>query len=422
MTYKPHISKGKKEEIAEIKRLFKEYKVAGIVNLEGLPTLMLQRIKFALGNSIYLKPTKKRLIKIAFDEMKDLENKDQLKEKLRGIPALLFTNEDPFLLYKKLEKSKASAAAKPGQTAPNDLGVEAGETPFAPGPMIGELGMLGLKTEVKDGKIHIRDEKILVKEGEEISEQVASLLTKMGVEPMKVGLNLLLTYENGEILEKSVLSVDEEEYINNIKTAHTESFALAMHLGILNSETVKPLITKAQRESLALADSANIVTSENVGKVLAKAEAEASIISSKIPEAPKEEPKEEQIVETPEPVKEEPKETPAEDPKEEVKEEPKEQPTPDPVVETPKPAKEEPVEEKQPELVEEKPLEEPEKALEEQPKEIKTDMQELTNIANKVLGTGIKGDSEAPKELKTEEQDVNKLINALKDKKSKGET
>lgn len=415
MTYKPHISKEKKDEVAEIKKLFNEYKVAGIVNLEGLPTLMLQRIKFSLGDSIYLKPTKKRLIKIAFDEMKDQKNIEQLKEKLRGIPALLFTNEDPFILYKKLEKSKASSAAKPGQTAPNDLGVEAGETPFAPGPMIGELGMLGLKTEVKDGKIHIKDDKVLVKEGDEISEQVASLLAKMGVEPMKVGLNLLLTYENGEILEKSVLSVDEEEYINNLKAAHSESLALAMHLGILNSETIKPLISKAQSESLALADSADILTSGNVGKILAKAEAEASVLESKVPDTPKDQPKE--------PVKEEPKETPVETPKEEpkgeVKEEPNEQPKEEPTQDTPK---EEPKEEKQPEPQEEKPVEEPEKAPEEQPKEIKTDMKDLSDIANKVLGTGIKGDSVAPKESKTEEQDVNKLINTLKDKKSKGET
>jgi len=407
MTYDPHISEVKAKEITEIKRLFKEYKVAGIVNLEGLPTLMLQRIKFSLGDSIFLKPTKKRLISKAIDEMKDLKNIDQIKEKLKGIPALLFTNEDPFILYKKLEKSKASAAAKPGQTAPNDLGVEAGETPFAPGPMIGELGMLGMKTEVKNGKIHIRDEKTLVKEGEEITEQVAGLLAKLGIEPMKVGLNLVLTYEDGEILDKSVLAVDEEEYIANIKAAHSESFALAMHLGIMNSETVKPLITKAQSESLALADSANIVTSENVGKVLAKAEATASNLNSKVPEAPKEEaPKEEA------PKEEAPKE---EAPKEEA---PKE--------EAPKSLEQPQVEEKAEEApkveqpVEEKPTEQAEKAPEEQPKDVKKEMDDVANVANKILGNGIKGDSDAKKEL-TDGPDVNKLINTLKDQKSKGE-
>tara|TARA_Y100000310_G_C20628888_1_gene787499 strand:- start:70 stop:1050 length:981 start_codon:yes stop_codon:yes gene_type:complete len=283
--HKPHVSEFKKKEIEEIKKLFEKYSVTGIINLEGLPTLMLQRMKFALGDTVSLKITKKRLMKIAIDELsKSKKNIDQLKDKLDGIPALIFTDEDPFLLYKKLEKNKASAAAKVGQKAPNDLGIEAGETPFAPGPMIGELGMLGLKTEVKGGKIHIKDDKILVKDGEEISEQVAGILSKMGVEPMKIGLNLTYTYQDGEILDKSILSIDEEEYINNIKAAYSESFALSIELGIINGETVKPIICKAQAEALALADSAEIMTSENVGKILAKAESAASSINENVPE------------------------------------------------------------------------------------------------------------------------------------------
>jgi large subunit ribosomal protein L10 len=42
-------------------------------------------------------------------------------------------------LYKILQKSKSSAPAKAGQTAPNDIYVKAGKTSFAPGPIIGEL-------------------------------------------------------------------------------------------------------------------------------------------------------------------------------------------------------------------------------------------------------------------------------------------
>jgi len=310
--YAPHITDSKKNELEDIKKLFQEHKVTGIINLEGLPTLMLQRIKFSLGNTISLKITKKRLMNLAFEELaKDNKNLEQLKEKLTGIPALLFTNEDPFILYKKLEKSKASAAAKPGQNAPNDLVIEAGETPFAPGPMIGELGMLGLKTEVKNGKIHIKDDKVLVKDGEEVSEQAAGLLSKMGIEPMKVGLNLLLTYEDGEILDKSVLNIDEEVYVNNITTAASESFALAVHLGILNSETIKPTIAKAQREAAAIADSLDILTSDNVGRILSKAESTASKLNEKVPkvdpEAPKEDEKPVEEVKKPTEEKEEEK-------------------------------------------------------------------------------------------------------------------
>ncbi len=290
-TYKPHISAAKKQEVEDIKALFREYPVAGIINLEGIPTLMLQRIRYALGKDLIIKPSKKRFMKFAFDELKSShKNIEQLKEKLQGIPALMFTKDDPFLIYKKIDKNKAVSVAKPGQKAPRDLLIEAGETPFTPGPMIGELGMLGLKTEVKNGKIYVKESKILVKSGEVITDKVAALLAKLGIEPMKVGLNVLLTYQNGEILDKSVLAIDEEEYTNNIKLVHATSFALAVHLGIANTVTAKTLLMKSERESEAVAGKANIMTSGNIEETLAKTESAALLLDSKIQETPQKEP------------------------------------------------------------------------------------------------------------------------------------
>ncbi len=454
MTYEPHITDAKRKEVEDVKNLFKQYSVAGVLNLEGLPTLMLQRIKKGLGDSVALKITKKRFMKIAIEELgKEVKNVEKLKDKLEGIPALLFTEKDPFLLYKEIDKNKASAAAKPGQKAPNDLSIEEGETPFTPGPMIGELGMLGIKTEVKDGKIHVKDPKVLVKEGEEVSDRVAGLLAKLGVEPMKVGLNLTHTLQKGEILNKSVLAIDEEEYLNNIKAAHSESFSLALHLSILNKETIKPLLSKAQRESLALADGADIMTSGNVGKLLAKAESEAGALNNKVPDVPTEEkPAEETKQEEPaDEVKEQSAEEVAAEP--ETKEEPqpepevKEQPEEEPKQETPVEEKqeapqEEPIQEEKPEEEqpqEEAPAEEPKEVKEEPEPEMPAEekkeasaeevqkqeenMKEIENISHKILGSGIKqksSETEKKPENKSEE-DINKLINTLKDKKSKGE-
>ena len=364
--YKPHITDYKKSEVDEIKSLLNEYPVIGIVDLQGIPTLMLQRIRYALGKDIVLKPTKKRFMKFAFNELKaSKKDIDKLSDKLEGIPALIFTKEDPFLIYKKIEKNKASAAAKPGQKAPKDLDVEAGETPFTPGPMIGELGMLGLKTEVKNGKISLREGKTLVKSGEIINDKVASLLAKLGVEPMKIGLNLLCTYQDGEILDKSVLAVDEEVYVNNIKNAHSESFILAVHLGIMNSDTAKVLITKAYRESSALAEKADIMTSENIGRTLAKAERAASVLNSQVPNVPVKAPKEEPV---------ENKEVPSEEVKsEEVKD----------------------------------------------VKEAELSMSEVSNLANKITSTGMTKQDAKFETPKNNESDINDIINTLKDQKAR---
>ena len=245
------VAEWKKEEVKEIKRLLDEYSVFGIINVENLPSLQLQRLKHNLKNKIYVKMSKKRLINRALDEMKK-ENFDKVKEEIKGIPALIFTKENPFRLAKLLRQNKSNAPAKPGQIAPNDIYVKAGPTPFPPGPIIGELGQLGIKTEVKEGKVSIRDDKLLVKENEVINAKQADLLSKLKIEPMKIGINLILTYENGEILTKSILEIDDELYVNNVKIAHQEGLNLALAIGYVSKDTISYLIRKASNEISAL--------------------------------------------------------------------------------------------------------------------------------------------------------------------------
>ncbi|HLD02335.1 MAG TPA: 50S ribosomal protein L10, partial [Candidatus Nanoarchaeia archaeon] len=150
--HKAKASGMKKQDVLKIRKLFKEYKVVGLVNMEYLPAYELMKIKRSLRNKVILMMPKKRIIKIALEEIQ-LPGIAEFSKQITGMPALLFTNENPFALYKLVAKNKSMASAKPGQIAPYDLSVPAGPTPFTPGPMIGELGQLGLKTMVKDGKI-----------------------------------------------------------------------------------------------------------------------------------------------------------------------------------------------------------------------------------------------------------------------------
>lgn len=255
---KPHISQWKKDEVKEIVRLFGEYPVAGVIDLTYLPAFQFMKIRKQLKNQMVTKVTKKRLIFKALEQLKDKKNIDALKQYLGGMPSLIFTKEDPFILQKQINKSKSNVAAKPGQVAPDDIRVEAGPTPFTPGPVIGELGRLGLKTEVKEGKIHLKEGKVLVKAGDVIKPEVADLLTKLAIEPMTIGLNLVAAYENktGQILDKSVLSVDEKEYINNLKQASSWAVNLAAFIEYPDAEILKMVIKKAYLSSKSVAKKA----------------------------------------------------------------------------------------------------------------------------------------------------------------------
>jgi len=312
----------KKDEVKDILRLVSEYPIFGVVDMENLPALQLQRLRVKLKGMIDLKMTKKRLIRIALEQV-DKPNMDKVIESMRGMPALIFTKENPFKLYKTLAQNKSKAPAKPGQTAPNDLIIPAGPTQFTPGPIISELGQAGIKTKVEDGKLVVVSDVTLVKEGEKITTLQADLLSRFGIEPMEVGLNVVLVYEDGTLYEKSVLAVDEEAYLNNMRTASAESTALSIEIGYITPDNITTMIQKAARETKALAESADILTDDKVGLMMGQAELEMKAIktAANITEELVEEAKKEEIKEAPkEEVKEEPKEEVKEKPKEEFKE------------------------------------------------------------------------------------------------------
>lgn len=307
-----HVSKYKKDVVANLVKLIIEYPIIGALNMESLPAPALQKIKAQLREKAILTMTKRRLMKVAFEEAeKTKPGILAIVEHLKGMPALMFTKENPFTIYNTIKKSKSPAPAKAGQTAPKDIEVKAGVTPFLPGPVIGELGAFGIKTGVEGGKVAIKEDKVVVKEGEEISIALAGILSRLGIEPMEVGLDITAVYEEGVIYGRSVLDIDEDKFLANLGQAATWARNLAIDIAYLTKDTIELLLIKAYKNTKALALEANILADGVKEDILAKAERQMQSLKSiaNVPDAPaKEEPKVEEKKE--EPKAEEPKENP----------------------------------------------------------------------------------------------------------------
>ena len=277
------VNEAKKQAVQEVVALAKQYKIVGVVNMEGLPTATVQNMRAMLrSKNIELRMAKKRLLKLAFEELSaDIKGIDELNSHLKGMPAIICSNENSFKLYKMLQANKASAPAKGGQEAPKNIIVPAGPTSFAPGPIIGELGKFGIKAGIDGGKVVIKEDATVSKEGDIISASLAAVLTRLGIEPMEIGLDLRGSFEEGFVLTKDTLAIDEQEYINNITNAHRWSFNLAVESAILNSDTTDTLISKAFNDSKALAIEQCILSKDVVDLILAKAHNAASAIKNK---------------------------------------------------------------------------------------------------------------------------------------------
>ena len=151
--HKAHVSEYKKGELTRVKALIQKYKVVAVADMTNMPSVQLQKLRSNIKESVLITMSKGRIIKIAFEELKDkINGLEELEKHVKGMPALLLTNDSPFKLAKVLRKSKSSAPAKGGQVAPNDIMVPAGPTSFPPGPIMGELGQIGVKAGVVDGK------------------------------------------------------------------------------------------------------------------------------------------------------------------------------------------------------------------------------------------------------------------------------
>jgi large subunit ribosomal protein L10 len=253
-------------------------------------------------------------MKIALEKIKnEKKHIEELEKYLGGMPALLFANESPFKLSRTLQKSKTSAPAKANQIAPNDITINKGPTPFAPGPIISELSSVGLKVGVEAGKVAVKEDSVVAKRGEKIKPKVAEILTRLDIKPMEVGLGLVAAYENGIIYQKDILEIDEKAFNEKINLASTQALNLSFNIAYITKDNINLLLAKAFNDAKAIGISQKILDKGIIEQLLSKAEMEMLELkgSANIETKPKEikeesKPKEEHEVKE-EPKKEEPK-------------------------------------------------------------------------------------------------------------------
>ena len=277
----PHVASWKKEEVKDLKGLIGSHKVVGMADLADIPAPQLQKMRRTLKDSALIKMSRKTLMSLALKES-DKSNIEALGEHMEGQPALIFTDMNPFKLYKILEDSKTQAPAKAGNTAPSDIVVPQGDTAFPPGPMLGELQKIGIPAKIDKGKIVITKDKTVVVAGEKISGNVASILTRLDIHPMEVGIDLKAAYEDQTVYTSDLLTIDTEKTLKDIQNAYTHALNLSVNAEIFNKISMPILISKAATNSLNLAVNAEILNEKTIVILIPKAYSQMLALASEI--------------------------------------------------------------------------------------------------------------------------------------------
>jgi large subunit ribosomal protein L10 len=276
--YTHHLPAWKKDEVADIKKNAKEYKLIGLVDMYGIPAQQVQQIRRNLRGKAVIKVTRNTLIKHAFEEIGgDLKN---LAKYISGHSAIIFTNDNPFKLYKQLEKTKTKMAAKAGEKAPEDIVVPGGPTSFKPGPIVGELQQAGIPAAIEAGKVKIKETKTVAKKGAVISAKLAAALAKLEIKPMDVGLILQAAFHDGNVYEPSVLAVDETVILGQIALAARQATALSVEAAYPTKDTAAAVLTKAVRDARAVAIEAAVYEKDVVDAIIGKAQRESQALKN----------------------------------------------------------------------------------------------------------------------------------------------
>lgn len=279
-----HVAEWKKDEVNDLKELINSYEVVGIANLSDIPARQLQKMRQTLRDKATIRMSKKTLISLALDDSNKEGNINTLADHMDGQPALVFTNMNPFKLFKILESSKTAAPAKAGAIANEDIVVPKGDTGFAPGPILGELQQAGIPAKIDKGKIVVQKDQVVVKAGEEVPAKVAGILTRLDIQPMEVGIDLKAAYENETVYTADLLTIDEEKTLSDIQSAFTRAFNLSVNAVIYNKESTPAIIQKAATQSINLAFNASVLTSKTSDMLLAKAYAQMLALASDVSE------------------------------------------------------------------------------------------------------------------------------------------
>ena len=207
---------------------------------------------------------------------------EKLSEKITGPNVIILTNMNPFKLSLLLDMRKIMVAAKAGDVAQNDIVVRAGNTGMPPGPAMSNMRELGIQTKIELGSVFVVRDTVVAKKGDVVSPNLASMLSKLGIKPLEVGLSLNAAYNEGVILTGDQLHLDLEDTREQLQTAWNHAFSLAFEAGYPTHETIALLLRKAYSEAKSLAISSAYPAPEVINDILAKAYAQMLSLSVKI--------------------------------------------------------------------------------------------------------------------------------------------
>ncbi|MCX8189950.1 MAG: 50S ribosomal protein L10 [Candidatus Diapherotrites archaeon] len=264
-----HTRKWKEAQLEGLKKLINSHKVIAIAMAENMPARMLHELRAKLADKAQIRFSKVRVIKKALSESKF--SGFPLDDHLKGQIAIIASNIDPFELYSLVKKNKIRTYLKVGEIADNDIVVPSGDTNLPPGPDLSMLKAANLPVAMQGSSIKILKDTVVLKRGQEATQEVVNALMKLDIKPHEIMLRISIACDGKTIYTAEALDIDLEKFLQDLQTCYSNAFALAYSICYVTPQNIGLLIQKAYREALSVAREGKIITKETLPEMLAKA-------------------------------------------------------------------------------------------------------------------------------------------------------
>lgn len=239
------------KQVSDIAKAIEGHKTFLVASTRKLPSSQFHQIKKKLRGKAEIRVVKKSLAVRAIESVKSPVIKD-LSPSIGADVALFFSDLNPFDLAGLLADSQSAAKAKAGDIAPEDINVEPGPTELVPGPAISELSGVGLKVAVEGGKLAIKQPATIAKQGDTIKDNVASVMGKLGILPMRVGFEPVAAYDSVAQKVYRGIKIDKKGTLDALREAIGKGRGFAISLKYVSPDTIGYFISKAGLEGQAI--------------------------------------------------------------------------------------------------------------------------------------------------------------------------
>ena len=262
----------KLEKVKKIAEKFDKYDTIIVFDYRDIPSNLMKEIRKRLWGKGELMIVKNNLAKVAIQEKsKKKKNLTKLLDHLTGMRAFFFTNENIFEIARELASIREKLPPKPGKISPIDIILPRMNTGYKTGPVMTDFRLAGLPIKMIDGEIWIWEETHYVKKGQKLNAQAAKILTLLDISPFEVGPEIIVGYDNGEIIKREILLKPLEEYEAMVADAYKYAYNLSMNLMLPVEDLVPQQVQLAITGALNVAIAANIITKDTAEFVVSKA-------------------------------------------------------------------------------------------------------------------------------------------------------